>query len=323
MLIRPKVTVILPVYNEVSDFLNQSIESILAQSYNNLEILIIDDCSTVKECIYLIDEYQRKDPRIKLHRWTKNIGLTESLNKGLQLASGEYICRQDSDDWSDPLRIEKQVLHLELNSDIGIIGSNVMLHQENGKALWKSNFPLSHTKIKFALPYANPFAHGSVCFRKSIALKIGGYSNDLKQSQDYDFFWRFCEHCKGGNLPNILYHYRKRSGSISANHSKNQLIYSEVIKILGKNRLLGNVSNTKKIIADISIRKKDYVNKKALLKSGDELMLSGNYYKAFRVYLHGILKHRILLIGNLKLFRLIAFIIFPRLRNHMFKKPFT
>ena len=134
----PKITVLMPVYNG-EKYLKESIESILKQTFRDFEFLIINDTST-DESEKIIRSF--KDSRIKLIKNEKNIGLTKSLNKGLDLAKGEYMARMDADDISLPKRLEIQVAFMDKNPKIGVIGAWAKVIGESNKKYIKtySNF---------------------------------------------------------------------------------------------------------------------------------------------------------------------------------------
>ena len=117
-----KVSIIMSVYNEIETEVELSINSILNQTYLNLEIIIVIDNPNNEALIKKIKKYSEKDNRIKCIYNDKNIGLANSLNKGLKISTGDYIARMDADDISYPLRIEKQVEYLEKNKDIFLLG---------------------------------------------------------------------------------------------------------------------------------------------------------------------------------------------------------
>lgn len=119
----PSVTILMPVYNG-ERFLRQTIESILNQTFTDFEYLIIDDASTdtSRDIIRCFN-----DPRIRLVENVKNDGLIKTLNRGLALAQGEYIARQDQDDISHPTRIEKQFAFLNDNPEIVLLGTQIWL----------------------------------------------------------------------------------------------------------------------------------------------------------------------------------------------------
>ena len=169
MEIENKISVILPVYNS-QEFLSQSINSILNQTYKNFELIIIDDGSTDKSkeiCEY----FSKKDNRIifidKDHE-----GLTKSLNKALKIAKGKYIARQDADDVSLPERFEKQINWFLKNERRVLCGTNCKILNDNN--FYKNNKSLKFTNsgIKKKLKYSNCFVHSTAMFLRNSSQKI-------------------------------------------------------------------------------------------------------------------------------------------------------
>ena len=176
--INDKVSVIMSVYNNEAD-VSDSIESIINQTYKNIELLIVDDGSkdsTLKIC----KEYAKQHKNIKLYENNKNIGLTKSLNKLINFTSGEYIARQDADDISNLKRIEKQLKFLHANNlDACCTRANIM---NTKKIIPGLSF---YIPIKMIINVKNPFIHGTLLIKKSILNKLGNYDERFFYSQDY------------------------------------------------------------------------------------------------------------------------------------------
>ncbi len=207
-----KVSVVMSVYNGAR-FLRESIESILSQSFPDFELIIVNDASK-DESENIIKSYQ--DPRIILIENEKNLGLTQSLNKGFGLSLGKYIARQDADDISLPDRFARQVEFLDRHPDVGVVGTAYQMIDEWNKPLHDIYPPLVSEKIRQQLLLiCNPFAHGSVMLRRSHIQRVGFYHPDLPCSQDYELWLRFIEKFAMANLPEILYQWRMTLESIS------------------------------------------------------------------------------------------------------------
>ena len=153
-MISPKITVLMSVYNG-EKYLQETIESVLSQSYKNFELLIIDDKSTDKTCL-IINSF--KDPRIKLIINNQRLGLSKSLNVGIKLSSGEYIARLDADDICHQNRLEIQKLYLENNPDCGILATNAILINQYGHntGYWNADIETNdYHSIINRLPFEN------------------------------------------------------------------------------------------------------------------------------------------------------------------------
>ncbi len=213
-----KVTVIMPVHNG-EGYVRGAAESILGQSYRNLEFLIINDGST-DGTQRILDNY--KDSRIKVIDHGRREGLTRALNKGIQIASGEYIARQDADDVSTRDRLEKQVNFLEGNKKVALLGTAINVIDGKDDNLGDVEYPTSHSDIQQTLKKYNCFCHGSVMFRGQWVSELGGYRDFFETAQDYDLWLRLSEKYEVANLRDRLYKYRFNSSSLTFKRILNQ-----------------------------------------------------------------------------------------------------
>jgi glycosyltransferase involved in cell wall biosynthesis len=231
----PLVTVLMPVYNG-EKYLREAIESILNQTFSDFEFLILDDGST-DNSLDIIQSY--KDSRIRVVQNDENLRLIATLNKGIQLAQGEYIARMDCDDISLPKRLERQVEFMNLNPDVGICGSWVKTIGEKKGYLW--NFPTSFSEIKTKLLFRCTFAHPSIMIRKSMFTKHNlYYDSNYLHAEDFELWQRSCEYFSLRNIPEVLLKYRILSSSISHSNSEIQSmtlrrIHEKTILRLGLN----------------------------------------------------------------------------------------
>lgn len=202
----PETSIIAGAYNAASCFsFERSVNSILSQTYSDFEFIICDDGSD-DNTWELLEAYAKKDPRIRLIRNERNLGLAASLNRCIELSSGEFIARHDCDDYCAPERLEKQIAYLKAHKDTDILGCNAYLFDENG--VWgKEVFPSSVENKDFL--FRSPYKHGSVVFRKEALLKAGGYcvSKETYRTEDYELFMRMQKFCKGSNLDEFLYFF--------------------------------------------------------------------------------------------------------------------
>ena len=217
----PKISVITAVFNG-QKYLEESIKSILEQTFLDFEFIIVDDGSTDKTK-EILKNWAKKDSRIKIITNLKNIGLTKSLNRAINIAKGEYIARQDADDISLPQRLEKQVVFLENNPEVKFLGTFGYAINGEGKTLREEVLPVSPQEIKNILIKRNPFIHTSVMIRKEIIDKLGGYNENFKFIQDYELWFRILRVTKGENLPLFLVKKRYTSEMISFKNNKEQL----------------------------------------------------------------------------------------------------
>lgn len=210
------------VYNEKESYLREAVESILNQSFSDFEFIIIDDGSDDKNCLHTLEEFAKKDARIKLIRNNTNLGLTQSLNKALAQAVGKYIARIDSDDIADSRRLEKQLQFMESNPTYALCGSWAYFIDQDGRVTGEKKSPTTYEKIKKRLIFFNFFTHSSLFFQKGIASNFNGYNENLKKAQDYDFILKISAKYPVAILPEFLCSNRQHSKSISASSKKKQ-----------------------------------------------------------------------------------------------------
>jgi glycosyltransferase involved in cell wall biosynthesis len=214
----PTVSVLMPVHNG-AQFLRESIDSILNQTFTDFEFLIIDDGST-DETTNIIASYT--DPRIKNHRLEKNVGLPAALNSGLSLAKGTYIARMDADDISTRGRLETQVNFLNTHEEIGVVGSWARVFGTTSSYVWKN--PKKPEDIKALLPFSCCLLHPTVMLRKSILEKNSlKYNEDFLSAQDYELWSKLWQRTEFANVPQVLLHYRVNDQSISHTKRTTQL----------------------------------------------------------------------------------------------------
>ena len=187
--------------------------SILSQTYADFELIVIDDGSTD----YSVDIVASfSDPRIYFYT-QENRGLAATLNRGISLAQGAYIARQDQDDVSLPQRFEKQVAFLESHLDYGMVGTWAEIWTEDGPSGRVHQHPAESPLLKVELLFTNPFVHSSMMIRRSCLDKVGGYTNDPSRHppEDYELWSRIARHHEIANIPETLVVYREVGGSMS------------------------------------------------------------------------------------------------------------
>lgn len=215
----PRVTVLMSVYNG-ERFLRESIDSVLAQTFRDFELLLINDGSSDGSRAILAD--RASDARIRIIDNERNIGLTASLNAGLAAARGEYVARHDADDVAAPTRLEKQVRALDERPEIAVLGTAVRTIDEHGRQLRSTAFPRCTTpiSIRWQLLFEPPFAHSSVMFRRSVVFEmLGGYDERYRTSQDFELWSRVARTHALSNLPEALIDFRSHGGSVSARYT--------------------------------------------------------------------------------------------------------
>ena len=223
MVLNKTVSVIMSVYNSEKT-VAKSIESLIGQTYKNLEILLVDDFSTDKT-FNICKEYENNFKNIYLFRNKNNLGLTKNLNFLINKSSGEFLARQDSDDISEPNRIEKQINFIEkYNLDGCTTRARII---QTGSIIPKKSLYLPK---KFVIYIKNPFIHGSLVLKKTVAESIGKYNEKFYYSQDYKLMYDLVR--AGSNLKimkECLYHLNMNE-NISINKKTQQQYYARCVK---------------------------------------------------------------------------------------------
>jgi glycosyltransferase involved in cell wall biosynthesis len=228
-LLSPKVSILMAVYNG-EKYLHESISSILNQTFQNFEFLIIDDGST-DATLEIIRKYIQQDSRIRLYA-NSHHGLIESLNYGLLHASGEYIARMDADDLSLSSRLEKQVDFLDNHLNIGVCGCWIRLI---GSGIDQDNiyeYPISPPVIRCRMLFENPIPHPGVMFRTSILREHKlSYNSDYPHAEDYELFSRCSQVTELYNLPEALLCYRIHGNQVTRVYHETSLRTQKKIRI--------------------------------------------------------------------------------------------
>jgi glycosyltransferase involved in cell wall biosynthesis len=188
----PKVSILISTYNRLPQ-LRQALDTILGQSYDNYEIVIINDASNDGTRNYL-DNLRIPSDMLVIHN-EKNLGLQKSLNKAIAASKGRFIARIDDDDrWIDSHKIEKQVQFLNNNPEYGLVGTNYLI---GGKKVFN---PESDKDIRRQMLFRCPFRHSTVVFDRHLYEKVGAYNEDLPYSEDWELWMKMGKHSKMANL---------------------------------------------------------------------------------------------------------------------------
>ena len=209
----PTVTIIMGVYNcKRPDLLDESICSIINQTYTDWEFIICNDGSTDDITLNLLKEYEKKDSRIKILTYDKNRGLAYALNTCLKDAKGKYIARQDDDDVSKPERLQKLVVFADEHPEYAVIGTIADVTDDSG--IW-GEYLLEEKPTKRSFYWNSPFAHPTVLMRRDVLGEMQGYrvSKETNRHEDYDLFMRiYSAGYIGYNIQEKLYMYRIVNG---------------------------------------------------------------------------------------------------------------
>ena len=206
------------------DYLEESIKSILNQSYKNFEFLICDDGSTDKS-LAICNKFAEEDSRVRIFTNSHTIGLTKSLNKLIEISKGVIIARQDADDISHEERFSRQ-LNVYKNKGFNIVTSRAKILMSKRTKPRLSFFIPNKLIIKLK----NPFVHGSLFMNKQLLINIGRYNENFYYSQDYKLFWDLIH---TGNKVKVIYgplYSIRNVNNISTLKVKEQKYYSDLVK---------------------------------------------------------------------------------------------
>ena len=219
----PTVTVLMSTYNEAESVLREAIYSILNQSYTDFELLIIIDNPSNCQLKHTLTDLASQDSRIRLVENENNLGLAQSLNKGIGFARGSYICRMDADDVSEPQRIEAQLNYLRTHR-LDLVGSKMSVIDEDGSLLYYvDTLPISSSSVAKALRYNNCVPHPTWFGTKELFSQL---YRQVPLCEDYDFLIRtIVSGHQVGNVPERLVCYRMSKASISRTHLFEQYLY--------------------------------------------------------------------------------------------------
>jgi glycosyltransferase involved in cell wall biosynthesis len=238
----PRISVAMSVYNNAS-YLAQAIESILAQTFTAFEFLIVDDGSTDGSG-EIIDRFAADDSRIRpIHQ--ANAGLIASLNRMIAEARAPLIARMDGDDIALPERFARQVMFLDANPDIGVLGTGCTCIDEDGRpSSHKFDNVTTPDDVLADLKNGPPLCHPSVMMRRDAVRAVGGYHRAYTHCEDYDLWLRLSENVRMANLPERLLLYRQSETQVSNRHAYVQKIGAAIAWEAHVERLAGRADPT-------------------------------------------------------------------------------
>ena len=271
----PKVTVLTTVYNGLP-YLKEAIESTINQTYSSFEYLIIDDASSDKKVIDLIQTYVDRDSRIKFIVNEENLGVSETINKAMSMIKTPYVIRLDQDDISLPNRIEEQIKYLDNNPSISIVCSWETTINSKGKRLrdWKRTINNYGEFLGPVLIGICPIWHPSIAFRTNIFFEAGGFNGKYIRAEDFEFTARLAlKRYEAAIVPEILIHQRKNDESQTAIFNqeminmKNKIHFEGVNYFIGKEeaRKLSNFLRLEEDKIDFKFSKEHILNMYSLL----------------------------------------------------------
>ncbi|MDB5295179.1 MAG: glycosyltransferase, partial [Phycisphaerales bacterium] len=223
----PLVSFVLPVHN-AGEHLAAAVESVLAQTYGDFEVLAINDGSTDGSRDVLAGY---RDPRVRVID-QPNAGLVATLNRGVREARGAWVARMDADDVCLPHRLERQMAHLAARPELDLLGGWVATIDEAGRLLADVvPFPVTHEALWGSIgrrPWV--MCHPAVVFRRAAAVDAGLYDPAYKHAEDAEFFARLMTRGRVENLPAVVLKYRLRRGAVSGQFKDHGRVNAELVK---------------------------------------------------------------------------------------------
>lgn len=205
----PRVSLVVPAFNEPPEILAQSIASITAQSFVDFECLLIDestDPASIRAAVALCDA----DPRLRRIVPPQRIGLAASLNLGIDHARGDYLARFDADDVCYPERLALQVTYLDAHREVDVLGAGLELITPSGETVAFRAYPLQHAAIARRMHLTTAIAHPTVMARRSAIVSAGGYDPSFRFAEDLDLWLRLLNRgTRFANLDQPLVRYRQ------------------------------------------------------------------------------------------------------------------
>lgn len=224
------VSVLLCFYNEKIEYLQNAINSIIHQTYNNIEFVIVSDNPNN----YALNAYIRSitDKRIKFIENPTNLGLTKSLNIGLKMCRGSYVVRMDADDISLPDRIEKQVAYMDAHPEVTACGGKALAINEYDEVISKINVPTNQRIFKYYALFASPIIHPTVIIRTSQDISIQ-YDETFRYAQDYALWVSLLsQNYVLSNIDDVILKYRYSKNQIFIKHKTEQAECASRINIM-------------------------------------------------------------------------------------------
>jgi glycosyltransferase involved in cell wall biosynthesis len=218
----PRTSFLIPV-RDGSRFVVASLESVLAQTDPDLEVVVVDDGST-DDTVALVEALQSRDARVRLLRHTRGSGLVDALSFGLEHVRGDFVARLDADDLAVRDRLEKQLRFLNAHPAVAVVGSALELVDSDGFPVGRVDQPTDPSTVSVRLLQGNVLAHSAVVIRRDCLDAVGGYRATFAHAEDYDLWLRMAERHELANIAEPLTRYRIHADQVSAMHIEDQAV---------------------------------------------------------------------------------------------------
>jgi hypothetical protein len=240
------VSVVLPVHKSEA-YLAAAVESILAQSFGDWELLAIDDGLSSNSSA-ILRSFAARDPRVTVVL-EAGASFIAKLVRGVALAQGELIARMDADDIAHCDRFARQLAFLDAHPEVAVVGSAVTLIDAHGKTIRDAHYPEGSAAIAEVLQTGSALAHPAVMMRKDAVIAAGGYRPAYQYAEDYDLWLRMAERFALANLPDRLLYYRQHAAKLSVAYAAEQMLATRVAQFAARCRRAGKPDPTEGLTA--------------------------------------------------------------------------
>jgi hypothetical protein len=234
--VTPTVSVVIRV-RDGERFLGEAIDSVLGQSLQGIEVIVVDDGSN-DGTPAILKRYARSDPRIAVRRQGPE-GAAVAANRGVAQASASMVAMLDADDIAVPTRLERQSRFLAEHPSVAVVGGAMSLIDEQGTPIADASYPLVHADIIEAFDRGTPIANPAVMFRKDAFEQVGGYRPQLVPAADFDLWLRVSERYELANLPDVVVSYRLHTGQLSLRRLEEQSLCAVAARVARRTRAAG------------------------------------------------------------------------------------
>lgn len=218
----------MPVYRPNHHYLSQAVGSILTQTIRDLELIIVEDPSESSGADVIASF---ADPRVTYIRNAQRTSLTQQHNAGMHRARGEFICRFDADDISEPARLERELAFLSDHPDCDVVGTWLTIIDETDHVTGLRRYPTEHAEIVAAMRSFNPVANSSVMFRRELLERFGDRREEVLAAEDYDWYSKLAAGgARFATIPEFLIRYRLHGGSMKSTKLKQTIRHSLAVK---------------------------------------------------------------------------------------------
>jgi hypothetical protein len=233
----PAVSVLMPVRNG-ERYLAEAVESVLSQTFGDLELLVIDDGST-DSTPQILERIAIEDQRLVIHRRKPGPSLPAVLNFGAGLARAPLLARLDADDVALPDRLQLQVAFLATHPEVALLGGQVPLIDEAGREVGRAEYPIADEDLQEALHHRNPFVHSAMVMRRAAFEEVGGYRPNFVHAEDLDLWLRIADGHRIANLPADVVRYRIHGNQLTLQKQDEQALYAAAARASARARAAG------------------------------------------------------------------------------------